>query len=55
MVVTITDIVKIPLSVADISAEPIIGTPLYNIHTYIATYMNVESKSQAFLCISYIS
>ena len=28
MVVPITDIVKVALSVADISAEPIIGTPL---------------------------
>ena len=28
MVVPITDIVKMALSVADISAEPIIGTPL---------------------------
>ena len=29
MVVPITDVVKITLSVADISVEPIIGTPLY--------------------------
>ena len=31
MVVPITDVVKMALSVADISAEPIIGTPLVNI------------------------
>ena len=32
MVVPITDVVKMALSVADISAEPIIGIPLIIIH-----------------------
>ena len=32
MVVPITDIVKMTLSVADISVEPIIGTPLLYIY-----------------------
>ena len=31
MVVPITDVVKMTLSVADISVEPIIGTPLVRI------------------------
>ena len=31
MVVPITDVVKMALSVADISVEPIIGTPLLDI------------------------
>ena len=35
MVVPITDVVKMTLSVADISVEPIIGTPLmYNINPF---------------------
>ena len=40
MAVPITDIVKMALSVADISAEPIIGTPLVCVqhvcaHTFV--------------------
>ena len=35
MIVPITDVVKMTLSVADISVEPIIGTPL------IATQYNI--------------
>ena len=33
MVVPITDVVRMTLSVADISVEPIIGTPLQIMHT----------------------
>ena len=39
MVVPITDIVKMALSVADISAEPIISTPLVCTRAYVCVFV----------------
>ena len=44
MVVPITDVVKMTLSVANVSVEPIIGTPLVHMHVCLqclATYVLV--------------
>ena len=46
MVVPITDVVKMTLSVADISDEPIIGTPLME-----SRQTNRNLKSQLLYCI----
>ena len=44
MIVPITDVVKMTLSVADISVEPIIGTPLLNYYADQILYPNVLEK-----------
>ena len=44
MVVPITDVVKMTLSVADISVEPIIGTPL-NLDREILTFLMLYNQT----------
>ena len=44
MVVPITDVVKMTLSVADISVEPIIGTPLLFNETYVLLELPFHSE-----------
>ena len=45
MIVPITDVVKMALSVADISVEPIIGTPLILWYTLIAKIAFVNQEN----------
>ena len=45
MVVPITDVVKMTLSVADISVEPIIGTPLLSLHDVVFSMERIEHNA----------
>ena len=55
MVVPITDVVKMTLSVADISVEPIIGTPLLPCHKFdshvIAMTVFVQTDYNVGICV----